>query len=202
MEFIVPTGGNQSSSYEEMFKEFLDDRTLVFNAEVDDDMVEDIVLYIIKWNKEDKDLPVNKRKPIKIYMSSVGGDTFVAQNVVDVIMESKTPVIGIGLSLVASACYHCFLACHERIAFKNSVFLQHDGSISISNSATKAKQTMDFLESGEARSKQFVLSRTKMTEELYDKIFDQEFYMYADKAKELGVVDKIIGEDISFEEVI
>ena len=202
MEFIMPTGGNQSSSYEEMFKEFLDDRTLIFNAEVDDDMVEDIVLYIIKWNKEDKDLPADKRKPIKIYMSSVGGDTFVAQNVVDVIMESKTPVIGIGLSLVASACYHCFLACHERIAFKNSVFLQHDGSISISNSATKAKQTMDFLESGEARSKQFVLSRTKMTEELYDKIFDQEFYMYADKAKELGVVDKIIGEDISFEDVI
>ena len=202
MEFILPTGGNQPSSYEELFKEFLDDRTLIFNSEVDDDMVEDVVLYIIKWNKEDKDLPVDKRKPIKIYMSSVGGDTFVAQNVVDVILESKTPVIGIGLSLVASACYHCFLACHERVAFKNSVFLQHDGSISISNSATKAKQTMDFLESGETRAKQFVLSRTKMTEELYDKIFDQEFYMYADKAKELGVVDKIIGEDISFEEII
>lgn len=201
MEFVLPTGG-QSNTYEELYREYLADRTLFFNSEVDDDMVEDIVMYIIKWNKEDKNLPIEKRKPIKIYMSSVGGDTFVAQNVVDVILQSKTPVIGIGLSLVASACYHCFLACHERLAFKNSVFLQHDGSISISNSANKARQTMDFLESGEARSKNFVLSRTKMSEELYDKIFDQEFYMYSDKAKELGVVDKIIGEDIDFEEVL
>jgi ATP-dependent Clp protease protease subunit len=201
MEFVLPTGG-QSNTYEELYREYLADRTLFFNSEVDDDMVEDIVMYIIKWNKEDKNLPIEKRKPIKIYMSSVGGDTFVAQNVVDVILQSKTPVIGIGLSLVASACYHCFLACHERLAFKNPVFLQHDGSISISNSANKARQTMDFLESGEARSKNFVLSRTKMSEELYDKIFDQEFYMYSDKAKELGVVDKIIGEDIDFEEVL
>lgn len=203
MDVLLPTvGTGQTNAYEELYREYLDDRVLVFNDEVSDNMVEDIILYILKWNKEDINLPVETRKPIKIYMSSVGGDTFVSQNVVDVIIASKTPVIGIGLSLVASACYHIFLACHERIAFKNSVFLQHDGSVSISNSAKKVKDTVAFFESGDQRTKDFVLSRTKMTEEFYDQYYDTELYMYADRAKELGVVDKIIGVDIDLESIL
>lgn len=201
--FVIPTGvGSQASAYEELYREYLEDRILVFNDEVNDNMVEDIVLYILKWNKEDIGLPVECRKKIRIYMSSVGGDTFVSQNVVDVISASKTPIIGIGLSLVASACYHCYLACHERIAFKNSIFLQHDGSVSISNSAKKVKDTVAFFESGDQRTKEFVLSHTNMTEEFYDQYYDSELYMYADRAKELGVVDKIIGIDIDLDEIL
>ena len=53
--FVIPTGiGNQSSAYEEMYREYLEDRVLVFNDEVNDSMVEDIVLYILKWNKEQR----------------------------------------------------------------------------------------------------------------------------------------------------
>lgn len=201
--FVIPTGiGNQSSAYEEMYREYLEDRVLVFNDEVNDSMVEDIVLYILKWNKEDIGLPIECRKKIRIYMSSVGGDTFVSRNVVDVIMQSKTPVIGIGLSLVASACYTIFLACHERIAFENSVFLQHDGSVAISNTSKKAQDTMRFFKELDSNTKDFVLSRTKMTEEFYDKIYDEEYYMTCAKAVELGVVDKVIGKDIDLDEIL
>lgn len=201
-DFILPISGSQSDTYDELYREFLGKRILVFNEEVDDSMVENIVMYILKWNMDDVDIPVDKRKPIKIFFSSVGGDTFVSQNVADVILQSKTPVIGIGLSLVASACYHIFLACHERVAFSNSIFLQHDGSISIANSTKKAKEVMSFFSSAEDRAKQFVLSRTNMDEQFYDEHYDVELYMYADRAKELGVVDKIIGEDITIDEIL
>jgi len=174
----------------------------VFNNEVTDDMVEDVIMWILRWNKEDKDLPVDKRKKIKLYISSVGGDSFVARNVVDVILASKTPIIGIGLSLVASAAYHLYLACHERVAFKNTIFLQHDGSISISNSSKKAQDTFEFIKSFDEMTKEFVLERTRMTEEFYDRIFDSEYYMIADKAKELGIVEKIIGEDCSIDDYL
>lgn len=201
-EFILPINGGQSDTYDELYREFLSKRILVFNEEVDDSMVENVVMYILKWNMDDVDIPVEKRKPIKIFFSSVGGDTFVSQNVADVILQSKTPVIGIGLSLVASACYHVFLACHERIGFKNTIYLQHDGTISISNSSKKARDTMNFFESMENENKKFVLDRTKMTEEFYDSIFEQEYYMYSSEAKELGVVDKIIGIDCTLDEVL
>lgn len=201
--FVIPTGASgQASVYEELYREYLEDRVLVFNDEVNDNMVEDIVLYILKWNKEDIGLPIECRKKIRIYMSSVGGDTFVSRNVVDVIMQSKTPIVGIGLSLVASACYAIFLACHERVAFENSVFLQHDGSISITNSSKKAQSTMDFFRAMEKSDKEFVLSRTNMTEDFYDSIYDEEYYMTCAKAVELGVVDKVIGKDIDLDEIL
>ena len=201
-DFILPISGSQSDTYDELYREFLNKRILVFNEEVDDNMVENVVMYILKWNMDDVDIPVEKRKPIKILFSSVGGDTFVAQNVADVILQSETPVIGIGLSLVASACYHVFLACHERVGFKNTIYLQHDGTISISNSSKKARDTMNFFENMENENKKFVLDRTKMTGEFYDSIFEQEYYMYSTEAKELGVVDKIIGIDCTLDEVL
>ena len=188
--------------FTEIIKENLDNRILVFNQEVDDDALESYILRILKWNREDIDIPVEKRKKIKIYISSVGGDTFVASNMVDVIMQSRTPIMVVGFSLVASAAFHIFLAGHERVAFKNTIFLQHDGSISISNSSKKARETMDFLSESEQVTKEFVLARTKMTEEFYDDHYDVELYLLATKAKELGIVDYIIGEDISIEEIL
>ena len=188
--------------YTEIIKENLDNRILVFNQEVDDDAVENYILRILKWNRDDIDIPVEKRKKIKIYINSVGGDTFVASNMVDVIMQSKTPIMVVGLSLVASAAFHIFLAGHERISFSHTIFLQHDGSISISNSSKKARETMDFLSESEQVTKEFVLARTKMTEEFYDDHYDVELYLLATKAKELGIVDYIIGEDISIEEIL
>jgi len=198
----LSSAGDQMSIFEELQREYLADRVIVFNNEVTDDMVEDVIMWILRWNKEDKDLPVDKRKKIKLYISSVGGDSFVARNVVDVILASKTPIIGIGLSLVASAAYHLYLACHERVAFKNTIFLQHDGSISISNSSKKAQDTFEFIKSFDEMTKEFVLERTRMTEEFYDRIFDSEYYMIADKAKELGIVEKIIGEDCSIDDYL
>ena len=199
---LVSSGSGLDEFYSEQKKEYLNNRILVFNQDVDDNMIEDVVLYILKWNMEDKDLPIEKRKPIRLYISSTGGDSFTAQNVVDVIMNSKTPVIGVGFSLVASAAYHVFLACYERISWANSSFLQHDGTITISNSSKKAADTFRFMENLEAHNKEFILSRTKITEEFYDRIFESEYWMLADEAKELGVVHKIIGQDCDIDYIL
>jgi ATP-dependent protease ClpP protease subunit len=61
---------------------------------------------------------------------------------------------------------------------------------------------MKFFDCMEERTKEYVLERTKMTEEFYDKIYEQEYWMYADEAKDLGVVDKIIGVDCTFDDIL
>ena len=127
---------------------------------------------------------------------------FDANILIDVITNSKTPVWGIGLDLVASAAYIAFLACHRRFAFKNSVFLQHEGEMAIENSRSKFKQTSEFFDSQEKSTKEFILSRTNMTSEFYDSIFEVEFWMTSEKAKELGVVEEIIGIDCSMDDII
>ena len=201
MELLQALTGT-NDLYTELTRENLDKRILVFNDGVDENVVENYILYILKWNAEDKDLPIEKRQPITIYLSCPGGNAFDGFNMVDVIMNSKTPVRGVVFSLAASMGYHILLSCHERIAFKNSVLLQHDGQIGIQNSTSKARDTMRFFDSMETRTKEYVLSRTTMTEEFYDKVYDQEYYMYADEAKKLGCIDKIIGEDCDIDEIL
>ena len=202
MADIMTLLGGNDDLYTEIIKENLEQRTLVLNDEINDTILENYILYIIKWNREDQDLPIEKRKPITIYINSPGGSSMDGFNLCDVIMQSKTPVRGICFALAASMGYHIYLACHDRIAWKNSIFLQHDGEVCVSNSRSKAKDTMKFFDSMEERTKQYVLERTKMTEEFYDKIYEQEYWMYADEAKELGVVDKIIGLDCTLDDIL
>lgn len=201
-ELMQLLGGGNDDIYTEIIKENLENRILVFNDDVNDCVVENYILHILKWNREDRDLPVEKRHVITIYINSPGGSSIDGFNFVDIIQSSKTPIRGVCFGLAASMGYHILLACHERIGFKNSILLQHDGEISIQNSTSKAKDTMKFFDSMEQRTKEYVLSRTKMTEEFYDKIYDQEYWMYAQEAKDLGCIDKIIGEDIDLDAVI
>lgn len=198
----IAGNGNQMTTYEELYREFLEDRTLFFNAEVDENIIEDFIMYILKWNKDDINIPEDKRQPIKIYFSSPGGNTFNANFMIDVILQSKTPIYGIAMDLVASACYLIYLACHKRFGFRNSAFLQHEGEMAIENSRSKFKQTALFLDSMEQRSKEYILSRTKMTEEFYDNAYEQELWFYADRGVELGVVDDIIGETVTLESIL
>lgn len=202
-EIMSLLGNTNDDLYTEIIKENLERRILVLNDEINEAVVENYILYILKWNREDKDIPVEKRQAIILYNNSPGGHVFDGESLISAILTSKTPIKGVAFGLVASMGYRIFLACHERIAFKNSVLLQHDGDIAIQNSTSKARETMKFFESMEERTKQFVLSRTKMTEEFYDKIYNQEYYMYADTTgRELGIVDKIIGEDCALDEIL
>ena len=204
MEDILTTitGCNQDSAYDELYREYLNDRTLFLNNEINEYVIEDYVMYILKWNKEDKNLPVESRQPIKLFISSPGGNVFNANNMVDVIEASKTPIIGIALDLVASASLHIYLACHDRISFKGSAFLQHDGEIAVENSRKKAKDTMAFFDEGDLRLKNHIIKHTNMDEEFYDSIYESEFWFYAQRGKELGVVHKIIGEDCTLEDIL
>lgn len=190
--------------YQKMLEDFVDQRILVFNDEVDDCVLENYILFILRWNQEDNKtgIPYKKRLPIKIYINSPGGDLFAGSMMLDVITQSKTPIIGIAFGLVGSMAYHVYLACHERIAFKNSVFCQHEGDVAVSNSASKAKDTMEFFTQMDERLNQHILNRTKMEPEYLASKAKNEYFMYADEAKELGIVDKIIGTDCTLNYII
>ena len=201
-ELLIASTGEQMSIYEQTYRDFLSDRSIIFCGEIGDNVIDEAIMHILKWNKEDKDLPVDKRKKIRLYISSVGGSSFSANMLIDIIAQSKTPIVGIALDLVASAAYLCYLACHERYAFKNSAFLQHEGDVSIGNSRSKFKQTATFFDEMEQKSKEFILDRTNMTSDFYDSVYEQEYWVYAEKAKELGIVEKVVGIDCDIDMVL
>ena len=63
-EFLISSNGDQMSIYEETYRSFLSDRCIIFCGEIGDGVIDDAIMYILKWNKEDKDLPIEKRKKI------------------------------------------------------------------------------------------------------------------------------------------
>ena len=193
--------GVGQSSTKDIYEEYIEDRRLVLDSDVNDSVIHDYVLYILKWNKEDLYLPTDKRKPIYLYINSVGGDAIPGFALVDAIVSSATPVIAVGVGLIASMAYYIFIGCSKRYAFENSVFLQHDGALNISNSNAKAKDSMAFYDNFDARIKDYVLAHTTMTAEKYDEVYGREYYMFPSEAKELGCVDKIIGVDCKLQEL-
>ncbi|MCX7745228.1 MAG: ATP-dependent Clp protease proteolytic subunit, partial [Flavobacteriales bacterium] len=85
----------QNSRLDNVIQEGLGERKILLNFEITDSVIEEISWHILKWNAEDKNLPIDKRKPIIIYINSIGGDVANAFNVINTIQLSKTPVIGV-----------------------------------------------------------------------------------------------------------
>lgn len=191
--FEIPACNSDMSLYETTIRGMLEKRILIINDEISDNVIENYVAHIIRWNMEDVNIPKEKRKKITILINSAGGDVFTGFCLISAISASTTPVVAIGMGIVASMAYHIFISCHERYAFSTTVLLQHDGEIAVCNSTGKAKDTMKFFDKLEERTKQHVIKYTKMTEDFYNDHYDQEFYMFADEdGINLGCVDKII----------
>lgn len=206
---LVPEVGNTFSFmeemgtgvYDELMKYYTDKRVLIVNKDIDNSVIESYAIRILRWNDEDKNIPSDKRQPITILIHSCGGDLFSTLFLIDIIKQSKTPIHTVGMGLVASAAYYIYINGHDRLAFENTVFLQHDGTISIADSNSKVKDFMAFNDLMEDRIKKSILTQTKIDSDFYDKTFDKEYYFFADKGKELGVVDKIIGQDIELADI-
>lgn len=206
---LVPEADNTFSIMEEMGTGIYDDlmkyytnkRVLIINKDIDNSVIESYAIRILRWNDEDKNILPEKRQPITLLIHSCGGDLFSTLFLIDIIKQSKTPICTVGMGLVASAAYYIYINGHKRLAFENTVFLQHDGTISIADSNSKVKDFMAFNDLMEERIKESILSQTKITADFYDKTFDKEYYFFADKGRELGVVDKIIGQDIELVDI-
>lgn len=180
----------------------LKQRKLFLNDDVSSYSVADIVKHIMQFNAEDKNTSIEKRTPILLYVTSNGGDVDAGFELIDVIQNSKTPVYTINLGYQYSMGFLIGLAGHKRYATKNAKFLHHDGTNVIVNSGTKVKDQMEFQDKVESRIKNYVIQRTKVTEQEYDTHLRQEWYLFADEAKERGMVDYIIGVDCDIDEIV
>ena len=190
--------------YEDKFEmEDSEGRRLYLNCEIDETIVDTAVYNILRYNRMDKGIPVEERKPIIIYINSPGGCVSDGYSLIDAIRLSKTPVYTVNLALSASMGFLIYIAGHKRYAMPHSEFLLHDGSTMAYGSTAKMRDRMEFetVELGR-ETKEYILSRTKIGEELYNEKYRCEWYFLPQKGKEIGAVDYIIGEDCELDEII
>lgn len=155
-----------------------------------------VIQYIIYWNRMDKDLSVEKRKPIKILFFTQGGMLDIYNSIADVIELSQTPVYGINMGVCASAGAFIFLSCHKRFMLPNAYFLFHKGSIGFNGNATDVLSLIEDYQEQLDLLVQSVVSKTDFTEEEMAEKIMSDFYVRAQLALEKKVVNQII-DDIS-----
>lgn len=153
----------------------------------------DLVQYIIRWNREDKDIPIEQRKPIRIIIDCAGGMLSISETVSNIIQMSKTPVYGIALGFVASGASVIYLACHKKFALSNTVFVLHKGSCAgVSGTFDEMLAFMNDYEKQIEALINFYLAHTTFTEqEILDNI-QTDWYVRLPEAQEKGMVDELI----------
>ena len=169
----------------------LKNREILWNDDIDDATI-DIALYIKKWNDEDKDLAIEDRQPIKIFINSDGGYVATVLHVIDMIHLSKTPGYTIGMGRVYSAGGLLRMAGHKRYIFPHTSCLIHDGSSGAIGSIGKMIDNLEFTKELEKRIKQYILSSTRITEEIYDQNYRRDWFMFSEEIIKLGIADEIV----------
>lgn len=172
----------------------------LFVSSVDDQLAESVDTIIRFWNKMDDEagLEYEERKPIKIYINSWGGSLVGAYTIINAIELSKTPVWTINIGAAYSAGFFIFITGHKRFAYPLSSFLYHEGSTGGDGfeDAHKFRNRADFYSKQLEQLKKHVLKYTAISEEKYQTIIKDDFWLTARDALELNICDDIVREFI------
>ncbi len=181
----------------------LKERRLFINGEIDSCVIDSIVYHVLRYNREDKGVPVEDRKPILLFINSNGGSVQDGYGVIDIMLTSKTPIYTINQAYCFSMGFLIFLAGQKRFTMPRAEFLMHDGSTFSWDSTAKAKDRMEF-EAGqmEVMTKKYIMQQTKITSKLYDEKYRVEWYMLPEEAKKHGICTDIVGVDCELDEIL
>lgn len=189
--------------FEEYEMSDLEERRLFINGVIDDEIIDTIVYHILRYNREDKGIPVLERVPIKLYINSTGGDVYSGYGLISAITSSLTPIYTINQGTCASMAFLIFIAGNKRYSMKNSMFLMHEGFTGVFDNTSKMRDRMEFeTEQLEEHTRNFVLDHTSIEEDFYKKKYRIEWYMLPEEAKQYGICDYIVGKDCTIEEII
>ena len=172
----------------------LEDRVVWIDYGVDETILE-VSKLIMYFNKLDKDIPIEERKPIKLLLYSYGGDGQACFSLLDVIALSKTPVHTVNMGVAMSAGLLILLAGHKRFCLKNSTALAHSGSGGASGTFEQTEAQMKDYKRFVETMRSYIIERTNIDTKTLNKYKNKEWYLYSEDQVKYHIVDKVV-EDI------
>lgn len=176
----------------------IDNRIFYLSDDIDNESIGRLAFNILCEIKKDDDNDEKEknfeRKPIKLYINSYGGSVYDMWGLIDVILNSKTPIYTYCTGYAMSAAFKIFLAGHKRYCYKHSTFMYHQMSCWRAGKyqdLVEDRVEMDYLNK---TNEKYVIERTKLTQDDIDSIREKkkDFYVHADDAVKYGIVDEIL----------
>ena len=190
---LVPYVVEQTSPGErsyDIYSRLLNDRIIMLCDQVNDATASVVVAQLLYLESQDME------KDICLYINSPGGSVTAGMAIYDTMQYIKCDVSTICIGMAASM--GAFLlssgAKGKRIALPNSEIMIHQPLISggLSGQCTDIKIHSDHLLRTRQRMNEILAANTGRTIEEIARDTERDNYMYADEAKEYGLIDKVI----------
>ena len=176
------------------FHQLLNKRTIIFNQEVQENLIETVYLPLKEFEED------SSTEPITLILNSLGGSVSNGFFLAHYIAHYKKPlnIIVTGYAASMAAVILCGGGKNEnvtRYCYPSTYALIHDGYIALQASEAKtAADIMAFNERIDNDIRDFIIKNTNITAEQYDSKTRQQWFLSAKEMKELGLIDVIIGE--------
>ena len=178
------------------------ERTFFFAKQVDQSTIETLTKNIIDVNENDELLKKlysvyeieYSPKPIKVIIDSYGGQVYQALGLLAVMDSSKTPIHTYVTGAAMSCGFMILIHGHKRFAYKHATPLYHQVSSLARGTLKDIEEDVKESKRLQEKIEQLTLERTKISKKKLEKIYKNkvDWFMDAEEAKKLGVVDEII----------
>lgn len=178
-------------------------RNIWFNNDVDDEFLNQVLMNLVKWESHDLEMPIEDRMPINFFINSNGGDITTGFAIINFIQQMQTPV-----NMIVSKAYSMATAIllsvplESRYMFEDATILIHEGSMELGGGLRKVTSTMKFMNEVSKRYDNMIINNTNISKDKLRKKKGDEWFIFAEKAKKLGLVSAIIGKDIMLQDII
>ncbi len=189
---LIPTVIEQTNRGErayDIYSRLLKDRIVMLGSGIDDNVANSIVAQLLFLNAEDPD------KDISLFINSPGGSITAGMAIYDTMQYIKPDVSTICIGMAASMGAFLLAAGEKgkRFALPNSEVMIHQPLGGTRGQASDIEiHTRRILEMRETIN-QILAERTGQPIEVIARDTDRDNFMTAEKAKEYGLIDDIIG---------
>ena len=193
LEMLLPPEATMQLADPSMvnYYQCLDNRILWVDGEIDITLLE-ITRLIMYWNIQDKGIPVEERKPIKLFIFSPGGNLAETMHACSIMQMSKTPVWTVNMGMAMSGGFLLLINGHKRFTMPFARAMFHRGSGGAAGTYGQAEDAMKDYNAQMNDMQNLVLKQTKITKQAFGKHKDRDWYFGAEEQVKNGVVDEII----------
>ncbi|KAI9045585.1 ATP-dependent Clp protease proteolytic subunit [Aspergillus affinis] len=175
------------------------ERIICLNGEVDESMSASIVAQLLFLEAD------NPQKPIHLYINSPGGSVTAGLAIYDTMSYIASPVstICVGQAASMGSLLLCGGHAGKRYCLPHSSIMMHQPSGGYfgqaSDIAIHAKEILRVREQLNKIYKRHLTGKKEMSLEEIEKLMERDYFMGAQEALEMGIVDEVLGRRVQGE---
>lgn len=190
---LVESDSNLDPVMFQYFNHYKNHRTIIFNREVNESIVETVILPLKEYEQD------NIQEPVKLIISTPGGsvsDGLILCNVIDCYKKPlEIYIYGYACSMgTIILCAGNKNPNVTKYCYPFSFGLFHAGYSAIEGESLSVEDQMEFNKKTDGMIRDYVVANTKITKEEYKRNERRQWYLDAQEMKEKGLIDIIIGE--------